>query len=184
MVFGNLAVDKDFVMLFEDGCWDRKEINTMNTSNKTDLLTKFYEINKDKRIPRFLGVYECGKLPKAEPGDIIQIRISIDDETIDGYNNHICDKDLIIMTDTGKWIRFDRRDDLANDDNTYIMWIGSPAKIVSNPFDMEPKNLRALNTVVRSFANVNVIVIKVSTGEIIMNSNDHTVFDKYLKNIK
>ena len=88
------------------------------------------------------------------------------------------------MTDTGKWIRFDRRDDLANDDNTYIMWIGSPAKIVSNPFDMEPKNLRALNTVVRSFANVNVIVIKVSTGEIIMNSNDHTVFDKYLKNIK
>ena len=110
--------------------------------------------------------------------------MSIDGETVDGYNNHIFDKDLIIMTDTGKWIRFDRRDNLANDDNTYIMWIESPAKIVSNPFDMEPKNLRALNTVVRSFANVNVIVIKVSTGEIIMNSNDHTVFDKYLKNIK
>ena len=207
--YGNLAVDKDFVMLSEDGCWDRKDINTMNTYNKTDLLTKFYEINKDKddfnelfkdllckighpnykintnkRIPRFLGIYECGKLPNAEPGDIIQIRMSIDGETIDGYNNHICDKDLIIMTDTGKWIRFDRRDDLANDDNTYIICIGSPAKIVSNPFDMEPKNLRALNTVVRSFVNANVIVIKVSTGEIIMNSNDHTVFDKYLKNIK
>ena len=73
---------------------------------------------------------------------------------------------------------------LANDDNTYIICIGSPAKIVSNPFDMEPKNLRALNTVVRSFVNANVIVIKVSTGEIIMDSNDHTVLDKYLKNIK
>ena len=207
--YGNLAVDKDFVMLSEDGCWDRKDINTMNTSHKTEFLTKFYEVNKDKdifnelfndllckmenpnykinkniRIPRFLGVYECGKLPNAEPGDIIQIRMSIDGETIDGYNNHIYDKDLIVMTDTGKWIRFDRRDRLANDDNTYIICIGSPAKIVSNPFDMEPKNLRALNTVVRSFVNANVIVIKVSTGEIIMNSNDHTVFDKYLKNIK
>ena len=49
---------------------------------------------------------------------------------------------------------------------------------------MKPKNLRALNTVVRSFANVNIIVVKVSTGEIIMKSNDHTVFDRYLKNIK
>ena len=207
--YGNLSVDKDFVMLSEDGYWDRKDINTMNTSNKTEFLTKFYEVNKDKdnfnelfkdllckighpnykintnkRIPRFLGIYECGKLPNAEPGDIIQIRMSIDGETIDGYNNHIFDKDLIVMTDTGKWIRFDRRDSLANDDNTYIICIGSPAKIVSNPFDMEPKNLRALNTVVRSFVNANVIVIKVSTGEIIMNSNDHTVFDKYLKNIK
>ena len=91
-------------------------INIMNTSNKTEFLTNFYEINKDKddfnelfkallckighpnykinknkRIPRFLGVYECGKLPNAEPGDIIQIRIPIDGETIDGYNNHICD---------------------------------------------------------------------------------------------
>lgn len=181
----------------------------MSTSDKADFLTNFYEVNKDKdnfnelfkdllckighpnykintnkRIPRFLGIYECGKLPNAEPGDIIQIRMSIDGETIDGYNNHIFDKDLIVMTDTGKWIRFDRRDSLANDDNTYIICIGSPAKIVSNPFDMEPKNLRALNTVVRSFVNANVIVIKVSTGEIIMNSNDHTVFDKYLKNIK
>ena len=196
--YGNLAVDKDFVMLSEDGCWDRKDIDTIFYEiNKdkddfneliNDLLCKMgnpnYKINKNIRIPRFLGVYECGKLPNAEPGDIIQIRMSIDGETIDGYNNHIYDKDLIVMTDTGKWIRFDRRDSLANDDNTYIICIGSPAKIVSNPFDMEPKNLRALNTVVRSFVNANVIVIKVSTGEIIMNSNDHTVFDKYLKNIK
>lgn len=207
--YGNLSVDKDFIIVSEDGYWNRKNINDMSTSDKADFLTNFYELNKDKedfnvlfkdllfkianpnykinkntKNPRFLGVYECGQLPKAESGDIIQIRMSIDGETVDGYNNHIFDKDLIIMTDTGKWIRFDRRDNLANDDNTYIMWIGSPAKIVSNPFDMEPKNLRALNTVVKSFANVNVIVIKVSTGEIIMNSNDHTVFDKYLKNIK
>ena len=153
--FGNLAVDKDFVMLSEDGCWDRKDIDTIFYEiNKdkddfnelfNDLLCKIgnpnYKINKNKRIPRFLGIYECGKLPNAEPGDIIQIRMSIDGETVDGYNNHIFDKDLIIMTDTGKWIRFDRRDNLANDDNTYIMWIESPAKIVSNPFDMEPKNL-------------------------------------------
>ena len=49
---------------------------------------------------------------------------------------------------------------------------------------MEPKNLRALNTVVNTFNDVKITVIKVSTGEIIINSNDHTVFDKYLKNIK
>lgn len=181
----------------------------MDISDKTDFLTKFYEANKDKdnfnelfnellckmenpnykinrniRIPRFLGVYDCGKLPNAEPGDIIQIRMSIDGETVDGYNNHIYDKDLITMTDTGKWIRFDKREDLVNEDNTYIMCIGSPVKIVSNPFDIDPKHLRALVAVVNAFDNVNIIVIKVSTSEIIMNSNDHTVFDKYLKNIK
>ena len=46
--YGNLAVDKDFVMLSEDGYWDRKDINTMNTSSKTEFLAKFDEINKDK----------------------------------------------------------------------------------------------------------------------------------------
>ena len=110
--------------------------------------------------------------------------MSIDGETVDGYNNHIFDKDLIIMTDAGKWIRFDRREDIVNEDNIYIMCIGFPVKIVSNPFDIDPKYLRALVTVVNAFTNINIVVIKVSTGEIIMNSNDHTVFDKYLKNIK
>lgn len=181
----------------------------MSTSDKADFLTNFYELNKDKedfnvlfkdllfkianpnykinkntKNPRFLGVYECGQLPKAESGDIIQIRMSIDGETVDGYNNHIFDKDLIIMTDTGKWIRFDRREDIVNEDNIYIMCIGFPVKIVSNPFDIDPKHLRALVAVVNAFTNINIVVIKVSTGEIIMNSNDHTVFDKYLKNIK
>ena len=198
--YGNLAVDKDFVMLSEDGCWDRKDINDMSTSDKADFLTKFYKLNKDKedfnelfkdllfkiahpnykinkntKNPRFLGVYECGKLPKAEPGDIVQIRMSIDGETVDGYNNHIFDKDLIMMTNNGKWIRYDRKADLANDDNIYIMCIESPAQIISNPFNIEPKDLRALNIVINAFANSNVIVIKVSTGEIIMNSSDHTI---------
>ena len=185
--FGNLAVDKDFVMLSEDGCWDRKDIDTIFYEiNKdkddfnelfNDLLCKIgnpnYKINKNKRIPRFLGVYNYNDLPKdASSGDIIQIRIPTEKHYADGKYNTILDKDLIIMTDRYGWVLFGSEDKFEDKDNSYIMCIGSPININSNPFDIDPKHLRALVAVVNAFTNINIVVIKVSTCEIIMNSND------------
>ena len=172
--FGNLAVDKDFVMLSEDGCWDRKDIDTI-----------FYEINKDKRIPRFLGVYNYNDLPKdASSGDIVQIRIPTEKHYADGKYNTILDKDLIIMTDRYGWVLFGSEDKFEDKDNSYIMCIGSPININSNPFDIEPKNLKILNRIVKSFGPIKVIVIKSRNYEIVMDSQDPSVFDKYLKRNK
>ena len=172
--FGNLAVDKDFVMLSEDGCWDRKDIDTI-----------FYEINKNKRIPRFLGVYNYNDLPKdASSGDIVQIRIPTEKHYADGKYNTILDKDLIIMTDRHGWVLFGSEDKLENKDNSYIMCIGFPISINSNPFDIEPKNLKILNRIVKSFGHIKVIVIKSRNYEIVMDSQDPSVFDKYLKRNK
>ena len=197
--FGNLAVDKDFVMLSEDGCWDRKDIDTIFYEiNKdkddfnelfNDLLCKIgnpnYKINKNKRIPRFLGVYNYNDLPKdASSGDIVQIRIPTEKHYADGKYNTILDKDLIIMTDRHGWVLFGSEDKLENKDNSYIMCIGSPININSNPFDIEPKNLKILNRIVKSFGSIKVIVIKSRNYEIVMDSQDPSVFDKYLKRNK
>ena len=195
--FGNLAVDKDFVMLSEDGCWDRKDIDTIFYEiNKdkddfnelfNDLLCKIgnpnYKINKNKRIPRFLGVYNYNDLPKdASSGDIAQIRIPTEKHYADGKYNTILDKDLIIMTDRHGWVLFGSEDKFEDKDNSYIMCIGS--HINSNPFDIEPKNLKILNRIVKSFGPIKVIVIKPRNYEIVMDSQDPSVFDKYLKRNK
>ena len=197
--YGNLAVDKDFVMLSEDGWWNRKDIDTIFYEiNKdkddfnelfNDLLCKIgnpnYKINKNKRIPRFLGVYNYNDLPKdASSGDIVQIRIPTEKHYADGKYNTILDKDLIIMTDRYGWVLFGSEDKLENKDNSYIMCIGSPININSNPFDIEPKNLKILNRIVKSFGSIKVIVIKASNYEIVMDSQDPSVFDKYLKRNK
>ena len=197
--YGNLAVDKDFVMLSEDGWWNRKDIDTIFYEiNKdkddfnelfNDLLCKIgnpnYKINKNKRIPRFLGVYNYNDLPKdASSGDIVQIRIPTEKHYADGKYNTILDKDLIIMTDRHGWVLFGSEDKLENKDNSYIMCIGSPININSNPFDIEPKNLKILNRIVKSFGSIKVIVIKASNYEIVMDSQDPSVFDKYLKRNK
>ena len=197
--FGNLAVDKDFVMLSEDGWWDRKDIDTIFYEiNKdkddfnelfNDLLCKVgnpnYKINKNKRIPRFLGVYNYNDLPKdASSGDIVQIRIPPEKRYADGKYNTILDKDLIIMTDRHGWVLFGSEDKFEDKDNSYIMYIGSPININSNPFDIEPKNLKILNMIVKSFGPIKVIVIKSRNYEIVMDSQDPSVFDKYLKRNK
>ena len=197
--YGNLAVDKDFVMLSEDGWWNRKDIDTIFYEiNKdkddfnelfNDLLCKIsnpnYKINKNKRIPRFLGVYNYNDLPKdASSGDIVQIRIPTEKHYADGKYNTILDKDLIIMTDRHGWVLFGSEDRLEDKDNSYIMYIGSPININSNPFDIEPKNLKILNRIVKSFGPIKVIVIKSRNYEIVMNSQDPSVFDKYLKRNK
>ena len=197
--YGNLAVDKDFVMLSEDGCWDRKDIDSIFYEiNKdkddfnelfNDLLCKIgnpnYKINKNKRIPRFLGVYNYNDLPKdASSGDIVQIRIPAEKHYADGKYNTILDKDLIIMTDRHGWVLFGSEDKFEDKDNSYIMCIGSPININSNPFDMEPKNLKILNRIVKSFGPIKVIVIKSRNYEIVMDSQDPSVFDKYLKRNK
>ena len=197
--YGNLAVDKDFVMLSEDGCWDRKDIDTIFYEiNKdkddfnelfNDLLCKIsnpnYKINKNKRIPRFLGVYNYNDLPKdASSGDIVQIRIPTEKHYADGKYNTILDKDLIIMTDRYGWVLFGSEDKFEDKDNSYIMYIGSPININSNPFDIEPKNLKILNRIVKSFGPIKVIVIKSRNYEIVMDSQDPSVFDKYLKRNK
>ena len=197
--YGNLAVDKDFVMLSEDGWWNRKDIDTIFYEiNKdkddfnelfNDLLCKIgnpnYKINKNKRIPRFLGVYNYNDLPKdASSGDIVQIRIPTEKHYADGKYNTILDKDLIIMTDRHGWVLFGSEDKLEDKDNSYIMCIGSPININSNPFDIEPKNLKILNRIVKSFGPIKVIVIKSRNYEIVMNSQDPSVFDKYLKRNK
>ena len=197
--YGNLAVDKDFVMLSEDGWWNRKDIDTIFYEiNKdkddfnelfNDLLCKIsnpnYKINKNKRIPRFLGVYNYNDLPKdASSGDIVQIRIPPEKHYADGKYNMILDKDLIIMTDRHGWVLFGSEDNLEDKDNSYIMCIGSPINIKSNPFDIEPKNLKILNRIVKSFGPIKVIVIKSRNYEIVMDSQDPSVFDKYLKRNK
>ena len=197
--YGNLAVDKDFVMLSEDGWWNRKDIDTIFYEiNKdkddfnelfNDLLCKIsnpnYKINKNKRIPRFLGVYNYNDLPKdASSGDIVQIRIPPEKHYADGKYNMILDKDLIIMTDRHGWVLFGSEDKFEDKDNSYIMCIGSPININSNPFDMEPKNLKILNRIVKSFGPIKVIVIKSRNYEIVMDSQDPSVFDKYLKRNK
>ena len=197
--YGNLAVDKDFVMLSEDGWWNRKDIDTIFYEiNKdkddfnelfNDLLCKIsnpnYKINKNKRIPRFLGVYNYNDLPKdASSGDIVQIRIPTEKHYADGKYNTILDKDLIIMTDRHGWVLFGSEDKLENKDNSYIMCIGSPININSNPFDIEPKNLKILNRIVKSFGHIKVIVIKSRNYEIVMDSQDRSVFGKYLKRNK
>ena len=197
--YGNLAVDKDFVMLSEDGWWNRKDIDTIFYEiNKdkddfnelfNDLLCKIgnpnYKINKNKRIPRFLGVYNYNDLPKdASSGDIVQIRIPTEKHYADGKYNTILDKDLIIMTDRHGWVLFGSEDKFEDKDNSYIMYIGSPININSNPFDIEPKNLKILNRIVKSFGPIKVIVIKSRNYEIVMDSQDPSVFDKYLKRNK
>ena len=197
--YGNLAVDKDFVMLSEDGWWNRKDIDTIFYEiNKdkddfnelfNDLLCKIsnpnYKINKNKRIPRFLGVYNYNDLPKdASSGDIVQIRIPTEKHYADGKYNTILDKDLIIMTDRHGWVLFGSEDKFEDKDNSYIMCIGSPININSNPFDIEPKNLKILNRIVKSFGHIKVIVIKSRNYEIVMDSQDPSVFDKYLKRNK
>lgn len=197
--YGNLAVDKDFVMLSEDGWWNRKDIDTIFYEiNKdkddfnelfNDLLCKIgnpnYKINKNKRIPRFLGVYNYNDLPKdASSGDIVQIRIPTEKHYADGKYNTILDKDLIIMTDRHGWVLFGSEDKFEDKDNSYIMYIGSPININSNPFDIELKNLKILNRIVKSFRPIKVIVIKSRNYEIVMDSQDPSVFDKYLKRNK
>ena len=193
--YGNLAVDKDFVMLSEDGCWDRKDIDTIFKDKDdfnelfNDLLCKIgnpnYKNNKNKRIPRFLGVYNYNDLPKdASSGDIVQIRIPTEKHYADGKYNTILDKDLIIMTDRYGWVLFGSEDKFEDKDNSYIMYIGSPININSNPFDIEPKNLKILNRIVKSFRPIKVIVIKSRNYEIVMDSQDPSVFDKYLKRNK
>ena len=102
----------------------------------------------------------------------------------DGKYNTILDKDLIIMTDRYGWVLFGSEDRLEDKDNSYIMYIGSPININSNPFDIEPKNLKILNRIVKSFGPIKVIVVKSRNYEIVMDSQDPSVFDKYLKRNK
>ena len=52
--YGNLSVDKDFIIVSEDGYWNRKDINDMSTSDKADFLTNFYELNKDKEVETWI----------------------------------------------------------------------------------------------------------------------------------
>ena len=133
----------------------------------------------------FIGSFRLEELPKnANPGDIAQIRIPTEKHYADGKYNTILDKDLIIMTDRHGWVLFGSEDKLENKDNSYIMCIGSPININSNPFDIEPKNLKILNRIVKSFGSIKVIVIKASNYEIVMDSQDRSVFGKYLKRNK
>ena len=133
----------------------------------------------------FIGSFRLEELPKnANPGDIAQIRIPIEKHYADGKYNTILDKDLIIMTDRYGWVLFGSEDKFEDKDNSYIMCIGSPININSNPFDIEPKNLKILNRIVKSFRPIKVIVIKSRNYEIVMDSQDPSVFDKYLKRNK
>ena len=133
----------------------------------------------------FIGSFRLEELPKnANPGDIAQIRIPTEKQYVDGKYNTILDKDLIIMTYRHGWVLFGSEDNLEDKDNSYIMCIGSPINIKSNPFDIEPKNLKILNRIVKSFGPIKVIVFKASNYEIVMDSQDPSVFGKYLKRNK
>ena len=119
----------------------------MNTSNKTEFLTKFYEVNKDKdifnelfndllckmgnpnykinknkRIPRFLGVYNYNDLPKdASSGDIVQIRIPTEKHYADGKYNTILDKDLTYKTLTVQELALGYRQSVLMKEEAYVV---------------------------------------------------------------
>lgn len=173
--------------LFSENNKSNNKIEGHNLQNTFNYLTddELLSITTPHRTLNFRGVYNYNDLPKdASSGDIVQIRIPIEKQYVDGKYNTILDKDLIIMTDRHGWVLFGSEDKLEDEDNSYIMCIGSPININSNPFDIEPKNLKILNRIVKSFGSIKVIVIKASNYEIVMDSQDSSVFGKYLKRNK
>ena len=173
--------------LFNENNKSNNKIEGHNLQNKSKYPTndELLSITTPHRTLNFRGVYNYNDLPKdASSGDIVQIRIPPEKHYADGKYNTILDKDLIIMTDRHGWVLFGSEDRLEDKDNSYIMCIGSPININSNPFDIEPKNLKILNRIVKSFGPIKVIVIKSRNYEIVMDSQDPSVFDKYLKRNK
>lgn len=173
--------------LFNKNNKSNDEIESRNLQNKFKYPTndELLSITNPRRTLNFRGVYNYNDLPKdASSGDIVQIRIPIEKHYADGKYNTILDKDLIIMTDRYGWVLFGSEDKFEDKDNSYIMCIGSPININSNPFDIELKNLKILNRIVKSFRPIKVIVIKSRNYEIVMDSQDPSVFDKYLKRNK
>ena len=171
--------------LFNKNNKSNDEIESRNLQNKFKYPTndELLSITNPHRTLNFRGVYNYNDLPKdASSGDIVQIRIPTEKHYADGKYNTILDKDLIIMTDRHGWVLFGSEDKFEDKDNSYIMCIGS--HINSNPFDIEPKNLKILNRIVKSFGPIKVIVIKSRNYEIVMDSQDPSVFDKYLKRNK